>query len=499
MDSDLFIGIDASTTGVKAIAFDRNGSNVGEARRSIPLLNPEPLGYEQDALDWWDACLGALTVLSTRISMARVKALAISNQRETTVVTTKEGIPTHPALVWMDERCRSVVERVRQTQDVEALHRISGKPVCTTPSIYKLMWLRERRPDVFRAGFRVCDVHAFLVEKLTGEFCSSTAAADPTGLVDLQNGCWSATLLGLAGFGEANLPRLVDPGHAIGTITTEVAATTGLPEDLVVVAGAGDGQAAGLGAGILEPGPAYLNLGTALVSGVHSGTPTIDLAFRTLFGAQPSSYFLETDLKGGTFTLDWLVERFGDGRPKDEQLAGLEQEAANLPPGSEGLLLVPYWCGVMNPHWDDLASGTIVGLRGHHGRTHLYRAILEGLAFEQRLHSEAVEAATGSPITEFVVVGGGARSDLWCQIIADITGKPIQRLVETEASALGAAILAAVGSGAFSSCSEAVAAMSSRAGRFEPGSCGPQYDGLFSVYQGLYESTKSAMSALSEF
>ena len=315
--------------------------------------------------------------------------------------------------------------------------------------------------------------------------------------MDINSGLWSPTLLALAQLDENNLPRLVAPGRIIGRITEGVAAATGLPDHVVVVAGAGDGQAAGLGAGIVEPGPAYLNLGTALVSGVHSGVAATDLAFRTLFGAQAGSYFLETDLKGGTFTLDWLIERFGDERPKGMQLAELEAEAEDLSAGSEGLLLVPYWCGVMNPYWDDLASGTIVGLRGHHGRAHFYRAILEGLAFEQRLHSEAVEAATGNAITEFLVVGGGARSDLWCRIIANVTGKPVQRLAETEASALGAAILAAVGSGAFPTCGEAVSSMSSRAERFEPGGSQEVYDALFDAYQGVYGATKAAMSALS--
>jgi xylulokinase len=488
LSRDLVVAIDASTTAVKCVVWDAKGRLVSEGRAGITLRNPEPLGYEQDAEEWWSATREAIRRAVDPIDPGRLAAVCIANQRETVVIVDADGRPRAPALVWMDERCRPQVERVRQREDVKRIHAISGKPVCATPSLYKLLWLKERSPELFENDFFVLDVHAFLVHRLTGELRTSLPSADPTGLTDLRSGDWSDDLLDLLGWGRSRFPEILPVGAEIGRVT---AAETALPVGLPVVAGAGDGQAAGLGAGISSPGRAYLNLGTALVSGVYSGSYETDRAFRTLAGTSPGTYFLETDLKGGTFTVDWLLEKWFPNTDPSECLQRLQTEAMELRPGAEGLMLVPYWCGVMNPYWDDDAGGIIVGLRGHHGPAHLYRAILEGLSFEQRLHTEGVEAATGIPIDEYVVVGGGAASDLWCQIIADISGKPIRRSMVAEATALGAGMIACVGAGIHPDFAAATNAMTGSHRAFQPGPDRGACDSLFAKYTQLYPALRS--------
>jgi xylulokinase len=484
----LCVGIDSSTTSCKAIAWDLEGRAVGEGRAPIALASPEPDGWEQDAEDWWRAlCAATRQMIAALGSEARrIASVCVASQRETFVLTDERGGPLRPALVWMDARCRTEVARAVERLGADRLHELSGKPPCTTPSLYKLAYLLGREPALRVARPRLCEVHGFVAWRLTDRFATSLAAADPTGLCDMRARAWSPELVALAGLDAGALPELVEPGALLGPLTARAAEATALAAGLPVIAGAGDGQAAGLGTGILAPGAAYLNLGTAVVSGVVAGAYRCDRAFRTLYAAVPGSYFLETDLQGGVFTLSWLVERLLGAADPEAARAALEREAARIAPGADGLMVVPYWNGVMNPYWDDGAAGVTLGWRGHHGAPHFYRAVLEGIALEERLHTEGVERAAG-PIRETIVTGGGSKSALWCQILADVLARRVTRSGTTEATALGAGILAAVGVGAHASFEAACAAMTRRGEAFDPGAERTRYDGLYrEVYQGLY-------------
>ncbi len=505
--SESVIGVDASTTSVKAIAWSRTGVALAEARAGYPLSNPAPDAWEQDPEAWWTATQGAIAGCTHALGTlaSQVRAVCIANQRETVVVCDGEGVPLHPALVWMDSRGKDRVTAAIATLGEERAHRISGKPACITPSLYKLFALYERHPELRREDTRVLDVHGWLAQKLTGRFATSLAAADPLGLVDMAARRWSPELLALLGHSERNVPELCEPGEHLGEICTELCGQLGLPIGTPLIAGAGDGQAAGLGAGIESTGRAYLNLGTAIVSGVLSAEYLTDRAFRTLYGATPGSYFLETDLKGGTFTLSWFAERWlcreaerlgvasvDTGRV----LADLEQRAAMLPPGAGGLLAVPYWNGVMNPYWDDDATGVVVGFQGGHGPEHLHRALLEGIAFEQQLHSSAVEQALGTRIDEVVVMGGGSQSDLWCQILAEVLRRPVVRAGTAEATSLGAGVLAAASVGLHPDVKTATAHMTHTGQRFLPGPAAERYAEFAAVYATLYPSLRDALGSL---
>lgn len=498
----LVVGLDASTTAVKAIAWDASGNAVAEGRADLALENPEPDAWEQDAETWWSGTISALRALTRALGdrSTEIAALCVTHQRETFVLTDDESVPLAPALVWMDARGRDQVTRAVDALGSDALHRTSGKPACITPSFYKLLGLLARHPELVAHHPRVLDVHAFLAFRLTGTWTTSLASADPLGLVDMQNEKWADELIRFAGLDPARFVPLVRPGLVIGTVVAE---GTGLPAGIPLVAGAGDGQSAGLGAGIVAPGRAYLNLGTAVVSGVLSTSYLVDPSFRTLYAASGEGFFLESDLKGGTFTLTWLAEKWCDARsPTDvtRVLGELERSAATIPAGSNGLVLVPYWNGVMNPYWDDDASGVVVGFTGSHGPAHLYRAILEGIAFEERLHVDAIEKASGQRIEEMLVMGGGSRSDLWCQLLADVLERPIVRCKSSEATALGAGILAAISTGMHSDLASSVRAMTGTGKRFLPGSDAARYADLMrDVYAGLYPALRETLGALSRF
>lgn len=497
----LVLGIDSSTTATKAIAWDPHGTAVAEGRSAFELSNPDVNAWEQDAESWWSAARLAIAecVRGLGPRAREIAALSIAHQRETFVLTDDDGKPLCPAIVWMDSRGGDQVTRAVERFGASRLHELSGKPPCITPSVYKLMALFGRRPDLAKARPRVLDVHAFLAWRLTGRCATSLASADPLGLVDMQARSWSDELLALADLAKAQLPELVEPGAELGHLDAQIAATIGLRAGLPVIAGAGDGQAAGLGAGISGPGRAYLNLGTAIVSGLLSNDYRINNAFRTLYAASPGTFFLETDLKGGTFILNWLAERLLGARDTGEALGKLEAEATGLRAGSDGLMLVPYWNGVMNPYWDDDATGIMVGLTGRHGAAHVYRGVLEGIAFEQRLHTRAVETALESPVEELIVMGGGSRSELWCQIISDVLETRVLRARTAEATALGAGILAAVGAGLHADLETATRHMTGTAERFSPGPNSARYGELYrEVYEKLYPSLRGPLERLSE-
>jgi len=304
-------------------------------------------------------------------------------------------------------------------------------------------------------------VHSFLVHRLTGLYRTGWGCADPTGMFDIQSNCWAGTLLNRVGVRLDQMPEVYPPGTVVGTVLPSVADACGLPVGLPVVAGIGDGQASGLGVNITCPGDAYLSLGTSVISGTHSDQYVIGSAFRTMTGGIPGSYLLETVLLGGGYTISWFMEKMA-GQPGQEaaQLqAFYDQAAGAVPPGSAGLVVVPYWNSVLGPYWDPAASGIVVGWRGIHQLPHLYRAILEGIAFEQRLDTIGVEKALGQFVRRYIVIGGGAQSSLWCQIIADITDKPVFRGTTTDAAALGAGILAATAAGCYAAARQAAQGM----------------------------------------
>jgi sugar (pentulose or hexulose) kinase len=460
MRRDLVIGIDCSTTATKAIAWAMDGATVASARRAHVVAQPHPGWHEQGADDWWDALAGALREISAQIDMRRVAGLSIAHQRETFVPVDADGRPLREAILWMDDRAAPLLPEIEAAIGGDRFHQLTGKRLSRNLTIAKILWLRRNEPQIFAAARWHLDTHAYLALRLTGQARTSWGSADPTGLYDMQAHAWQPDLLCEAGISADRLPELIPPGVVLGHVTAEAAAVCDLPAGLPVISGLGDGQAAGLGAGVTGYGPAYLSLGTSVILGAHSGTYLADRAFRTTNSGIPGAYLLETALMGGTYTISWFQERFGDRGALDvADLDAWDAAIADLPPGAAGLMLVPYWNSVLSPHWDALASGIVVGWRGVHDRRHLYRAILEGIAFEQRLCIEGIEAATGQPITGLIVMGGGSRSDLWRQMIADVTCKPVRRSRTSEATALGAGILSAAGAGLFHGAREAATSM----------------------------------------
>ena len=489
----LVIGLDSSTTATKAIVFDRKGRIVCGASRPIPMSSPEPGAYEQDAEDWWVSAAGALATVCREVGPDRVEALAISNQRETFVPLDRSDRAVRPAIVWLDERCREGVRSFAEAVGPSVLHRITGKPVDYAPVVYRLAWMKKREPGRFRRTAMFCDVQSLLVRRLTGVFATSWAAADPLGLFDMKRKVWSPVILSALGLSADRLPAAVRPGTIIGRVTAEASKRTGLRAGTPVAAGGGDGQAAGLGVNALSPSVAYINLGTAVVAGVYNTRYRVHRAFRTMTACCENGYVYECSLRAGTFSTDWFIRNILrlDPRRNPEIYVTLEREAERAGTGSGGVLYLPYLCGAMNPYWDMDATGAFVGLSASRHRGHLYRSMLEGIAFEQRLALEAVEKASGVRVRELTAIGGGASSGLWCRILADVTARSVRLPKNGEASALGAAMIAAVAAGWYGAFRGAAKAMAGPSGTVRPDRRNREtYERLRQAYVRVYPALK---------
>lgn len=486
MTGDLVVAVDCSTTAAKAVAVDAAGTVVAAAARPLATATPAVGFHEQDATAWYSATVGAVAeTVAALDDPARVGALCLTHQRESFVLLDRAGAPLRPAILWVDSRARAEIAEL----GTPAVHATSGKPPDTTPALYKLAWLARHEPDRVAAAAAVTDVQGYLALRLTGRLATSHASADTLGLFALAELDWSPELVALAGLRPDQLPALVAAGSPIADLTPEAAVALGLPGPVPLVAGIGDGQSAGLALGVAERGVAYLNLGTSMVCGVSCDEALTSPAFRTLVGVRPGGYVLETVLNAAAYLASWAVREFGAG-----DLAAVQAAAALLPPGAEGLLTLPYWNAAQTPYWDPAARGAVVGWHGRHTPAHLYRSVLEGVALELRLQLGELERATGTPVERLRAVGGGARSPLWTQIVADVTGREVAVMADGEVSAAGAALLGHVHLG------HDAAALAWRSGHVvlpDP-RASAAYDRLYEPYRRLYPALKDVMALLAD-
>lgn len=493
MKSEIVIGIDSSTTATKAIAWNFHGENIAQATTPIGLSSPQPHYYEQNPDDWWQSMAKSLRALTKQVEKDSIAALAISNQRETYVGLDKTGNPVRPAITWLDERCKSQVDKFSALIGEDNIHQITGKPKDYAPVVYRLAWMKENENDLFSHVAKFCDVHTYLVFRLTGLYKTSWASADPLGIFDLKNKRWSPEIIHHLNITPEQLPEPFRPGSLLGYVTREAAKATGLNFGTKVIAGGGDGQAAGLGVNAMMPERAYLNLGTAIVSGTFTKNYIVDRSFRTMASCSEDGYYCETSLRSGTFLIDWFIKQVLKIDPvqNPDIYHQLEEEAKHIEPGSKGLFVLPYWNAVMNPYWDPDARGCIIGFSSEHNRGHLFRAILEGIGMEQSLATQAVEKTTGKRIEEYAVIGGGAKSKLWCQIIANTCNKKVLNMSSDEASCLGAGISAAVAARWFQTFEDAAKNMVHVKGIIEPDLHNVEiYKNKLNTYEKIYPAVK---------
>jgi sugar (pentulose or hexulose) kinase len=498
----LVIGIDSSTQSTKAVAWDRSGCAVASGSAPIPIANPRPDHFVQDPSEWWHSCCSALRLCLDQVDPSRVDAIAIAHQRETVAFLNEKAESIYPAILWLDERSRGNVVSLAESIGVGTIHRITGRYPDLTPTIYKFDWMRQNEPEVYAKTACFADVQCYLGYCLTGgPFRTGWLSADSFGIYDVVERQWSHLLLEATDLSVARLPATLPPGTLLGSISRKAAGQTGLREGLPTFVAGGDGAYAGLGTDCTRTDRAYVNLGTAVVSGAWSPEYRYDRAWRTLLAAQGEGYVFESVLRTGAFLVNWFVDQFvPDGRKDAGVFDRLEAAAREIPIGCDGLMIQPYWSGVMDPYWDVSARGVTFGQSGSHKPAHFYRAILEGITLDQVMRTRAMEVASGQQIDHYIAIGGGAKSQLWRQMLSDASGKRVLISDTVEASALGAGMTAAFGAGWFSSISEAAHKMSGETQTIEPHAQASElYGSLLEIYQDLYDASAGINRRLVDF
>ncbi len=498
------IGIDIGTQSTKAVLVAADGTILAQAQHGYAPDTPRPNWAEQHADVWLDAverCIAEVARGRTDIA-----ALCVSSLYGGSGIPVDADInPLHPCLIWMDRRAEAQVDWVRAHVDLDRLGAITGNLVDSYYGFTKMMWLRDERPEVWAKTALLLPPNAYVIQRLTGEIAvDHSSAGNIGGIYDLQARAWSGEMLDALGLPAALMPtRLVDPSDTVGGITPGVAARLGLRAGTPVMAGGVDAAVATFAAGVTAPGQHVAMIGTSMCWGYIA--PATDAANRLI--AFPYVVGTAEDLYvfGGAGTagaaISWFREQFCQAETMAARERGidphrlLEEAAAAIAPGADGIVFLPYLMGERSPIWDSRASGAFVGLNLFHTRAHLYRAVLEGVTFALRHTVEAGAKGSAQLEPRLIVVGGAAKSDLWMQIVADVTGYPVWTIREDVEAAIGAARLAALGCGLVRRNDAGWITLVERA---RPDRVAAElYDEMFAIYAGLYPALTASMNKLS--
>lgn len=456
MSTSLLLGIDLGTSAVKALLTDLDGRVVGAGSAAYPILHPQPGFAEQDPHAWWramvDAVRQALAAAETGDDQSRVAAIGLSGQMHGTVLLGEDGEPLTPAVIWPDQRSAPQVQEITELIGPERLIGITGSPVATGFQAATLRWMQQERPDLWSRIRHVLLPKDYIRWRLTGRLASDPSDGSGALLLDVRARDWSAELLDAMEIPREWLPPVQASASVAGGLGAEAAAALGLPASTPVVTGAADTACSALGAGAVHPGRLLLTISTGgqLILPVERVQVDTRGRIHTFCAAlEPGPglaawYQMGAVLSAG-MALRWLRDNVL-GLAGEDAYARMTDWAAAAPPGANGLLFLPYLAGERTPHMDPAARGLFLGLTVQHGRGELVRAVLEGVTFACFDAFQAL-AELGPAPDQVILAGGGAKSPLWRQIVADVFGRPVRPLQVSEQSALGACALAGLGAG----------------------------------------------------
>ena len=497
MANKYYLGIDTSTTATKALLIDQVGKVVGVASSEYAYETPQPLWSEQSPDLWWQATqLSIRSVLDqTNIDPAAIDGVGLTGQMHGLTPLDKDGNVLRPAILWNDQRTGAECDQIRQLLGKERLIHITGNDALTGFTAPKILWMKNHEPELFARLRQILLPKDYVRYKLTGVYATDRAGASGTILFNLAQRDWSPEVLSALEIDLEWLPPTHEGTEQTGAISTQVAQLTGLRAGTPVYGGGGDQAAAAVGTGAVTEGIVSLSLGTSGVVFASTNLPIIepDGRLHAFCHAAPGKWHLMGVMLSAAGSLRWFRDVFKPGLPFEELVA----PAAQVPPGSEGLQFLPYLTGERTPHPDPLARGAFVGLTVRHSLAHLTRSVLEGVAFGLRDSFELMKAAGLSEITQVRVSGGGAKSPLWQQILADIIGSELVTVHTTEGTAFGAALLAGVGAGQWQNVELACDAAIRITGRISPNpATANQYNAYYSIYKDLYPALKPSFSRI---
>ena len=456
------IGLDVGTAGCKAVVFEHDGVLLGTAGREYAVELPRPGWAEQDIELVWSLALESMAEAIATAGVSEVVAIGLSVHGEAVTPVDAAGQPLRPTILGMDTRTDAQNDWLRERFGARALFERTGMPIHTVNTLPKLLWIRQHEPEVWAAADRFLLVEDFFIARMTGRSVVSACLASRTQLFDLERGGWDLEILAALDLDPVRLSEVQPSGTLVGHLSTELTSALGLARSPGVVTGGHDQACGALGVGLTSPGLASVSSGTAEVVEVALASPVVS---EPLYEGNVSVYrhvapglFLAMTLNhSGGLALRWFRDEFCE--PQLARAAETGEDAYDLmlagaSPEPTGLLVLPHFAGAGTPTFDTSSRGAILGLTFSTRRTDLAKAILEGLTYELRLNLDLLKAG-GVQVDVLRAVGGGAKSRLWLQLKADITGIPVVTPKVTEAAALGAALLGGVGAGVFDSAADA--------------------------------------------
>jgi xylulokinase len=498
--TDVFVGVDAGTTGAKVALFDNRGNELGSGYCDYPCIYPHPGWVEQDVEDVWRGICKASQAARAQANVRDefIRSVGLSSQRGTFILLDERYVALAPSVVWNDSRAKEMEPLLAERLGADRFRRITGMPVSGSWAIAKLAWLLRHRPDLMQRVRHVCNGQEFFLHRLGADRLESDPSSlTLNGMLDIRRLDWSRDVILAADLDPSLFPPVGKPASTVGKLSPISAEQLGLPAGTPVCRGGGDQQCAAVGAGVTKQGLAEVTIGTAAMMVAHLDSPDLVTGPAPYIGGHsvPGKW----DAEGGAFSigscLKWWRDQFGELERARAAEQGtnvydlIVDSARASPPGSRGVLFHPFFAGQVTPYYDATARGAFLGLGLDHDRSCLIRAMLEGCACEVRFMVDGMARDLEGGISELRVTGGAARSRPFMEIQANILGRPLVLLRNRECTVLGAAILGAVGSGYFADIDEAVKVMVAIDHTIDP-ECQTMdvYQDLFQIFRQAYEA-----------
>lgn len=495
------IGIDIGTSGTKTVLFDEAGNTIASSTVEYPMYQPRAGWAEQDPEDWWKAACSTIrqVLAQSGINPADVKGIGLSGQMHGAVLLDREDQVLRKAIIWCDQRSIRECEQITSLVGRERLVEITANPALTGFTASKVMWVKNNEPEVFEKTKKILLPKDYIRFRLTGEFATEVSDASGMQFLDVPRRKWSGEILDKLGIDRSMLADVHESPVITGVVSKEASDVTGLKAGTPVAGGGGDQAAGAVGNGIVEPGVISSTIGTSGVVFAFSEKVSIDPKGRvhTFCHAVPGAWHIMGVTQAAGLSLKWFRDNFCIEEKRTAELMEIDpyvlmdKEAEKAGPGSGGIIYLPYLMGERTPHLDPDARGVFFGLTAKNGKPDMIRAILEGVAFSLKDCLEIIKEM-GVDVKDVRVSGGGGRSPLWRQLQADIFETAITTVNSSEGPALGAAILAGVGSGVYGSVREACTAIIRENTRQQPNT------GLFDKYRTRYKVFRELYSSLKD-
>lgn len=500
------IGIDLGTSGTKTVLFDENGENLASVTIEYPLYQDHNGWGEQEPDDWWQAARDSIlqVIHQSAVDPAAISGVGISGQMHGLVMLDQAGKVLRRSIIWLDQRTARECEEITEKVGAERLIEITANPALTGFTASKILWVRNNQPEIYEKCAHILLPKDYVRYKLTGEFATEVSDASGMQLLDVPKRQWSTEVLSKLEIDAGLLGKVYESPEITGVITPLAAAETGLKAGTPVVGGAGDNAAAAVGTGVVRDGLAFTTIGSSGVVYAHSSKIKIDPLGRvhTFCCAVPGAWHIMGVHQASGLSLRWIRDTMCAPEVAAAAQRGVDpyevmgEEAERIAAGSDRLLYLPYLNGERTPYLDPNCRGVFFGLSGMHTRAHLIRAVMEGVSYSLR-DSINILREMQIETSEMTATGGGGRSPLWRQMLADNYHCKVKTIDSKEGPALGVAILAGVGTGLFSSVPEACSALIQNRSVQDPDAANAAvYDRYYPLYQKLYADLKTSFDQL---